>query len=421
LAFRAVHTADIHLDSPLRSLALRNEELANLIGNATRRAFKSIIDLCIEEKVDALFIAGDLLDGEQTSMKTAKFIAEQSRRLNEAGILEFKIKGNHDALCKITPQLECPPGTKVFTGRAEAVEINRPHHPPIAVHGLSYTHHHAPESLLPKYKQPLAGFVNIGMMHTSAGGAEGHDVYAPCNLRDLHESGFAYWALGHEHKRWVDTAGRAQIVMPGMPQGRDIGESGPKGVTLLTIHDDGSITHEERLTCVAQFERLPVDVEAVEDWSEVIDCIERALEAACSQTRAEHLVARIELKGRTSLSWRIRRDHDLLVAEAEMRGRAIGSCWLDKLTISCRDVDAGDAKSDPVAELSRIVETDVISSPAFRAQFAQMAKDLKSQLPAECRDALGADEADAERLLVDLAREGSRDVLARLRSADGAA
>ena len=77
MPYRFVHAADIHLDSPLRSLALRNPELAELIGNATRRALVNIIDLCLTEQVDALLLAGDLYDGEQTSMKTARFLAAQ--------------------------------------------------------------------------------------------------------------------------------------------------------------------------------------------------------------------------------------------------------------------------------------------------------------------------------------------------------
>jgi DNA repair exonuclease SbcCD nuclease subunit len=51
--YRFVHTADIHLDSPLKSLALRDPELAQLIGNATRKSLVRTIDLCIDEAVDA--------------------------------------------------------------------------------------------------------------------------------------------------------------------------------------------------------------------------------------------------------------------------------------------------------------------------------------------------------------------------------
>jgi exonuclease SbcD len=65
---------------------LRDSELADLIGNATRRAFANLVELCLNEQVDALLLAGDLYDGEQTSMKTARFLAGQIRRLHEAGI-----------------------------------------------------------------------------------------------------------------------------------------------------------------------------------------------------------------------------------------------------------------------------------------------------------------------------------------------
>lgn len=44
MAFRFVHTADIRLDSPLRSLALRNPELAEFVGDASRQAFTAIVN-----------------------------------------------------------------------------------------------------------------------------------------------------------------------------------------------------------------------------------------------------------------------------------------------------------------------------------------------------------------------------------------
>ncbi len=166
-----------------------------LIGDATRQALVRIVDLCLEEHVDALIIAGDLYDGEQTSMKTARFLASQMQRLSDAGIAVFKIRGNHDALSKITQELVLPPSVKIFSGRAEAVELSRGDQS-VAIHGLSFAKPQAPESLLPKFKAPVAGAVNIGIMHTSLAGAPGHDAYAPCAVADLHASGFDYWALG---------------------------------------------------------------------------------------------------------------------------------------------------------------------------------------------------------------------------------
>ena len=63
------------------------------------------------------------------------------------------------------------------------------------------------------------------MLHTSLGGSPAHGLYAPCGLADLHGAGFDYWALGHIHQRFEER-GRAAIVMPGNPQGRDINEGG---------------------------------------------------------------------------------------------------------------------------------------------------------------------------------------------------
>jgi hypothetical protein len=41
-AYRFVHAADVHLDSPLRSLALRDPRLAEFVGNASRQVFSRI-------------------------------------------------------------------------------------------------------------------------------------------------------------------------------------------------------------------------------------------------------------------------------------------------------------------------------------------------------------------------------------------
>ena len=124
LAFRFVHTADLHLDSPLRSLALRDPVLRDLIGVATRSVLTRIVDHCITEAVDALLIAGDLYDGDQVSMKTARFLQQELQRLDGAGIATFIIRGNHDALSKITKELVFPPSVTVFGAKAE---IGRAH------------------------------------------------------------------------------------------------------------------------------------------------------------------------------------------------------------------------------------------------------------------------------------------------------
>ncbi|WP_343203351.1 DNA repair exonuclease [Hoeflea sp.] len=412
-----MHTADIHLDSPLRSLALRNPELADLIGSATRQAFSSIIDLCLDERVDALLVAGDLYDGDQTSMKTARFLAGELGRLSKAGIRTFLIRGNHDALSRISKELVLPDLVKLFGGRPEHVLIDRgPGEKPVAIHGLSFSQATAPESLLPKYRPAIPDTINIGMMHTSLGGAEGHDVYAPCSPADLIATGFNYWALGHIHKRSVIENG-GTIVMPGMPQGRDINEDGPKSVTLVSIADDGTVSIEERPTSRAEFTRVSVNAEGITEWSGLAEAISAALRQARDTSVSPELVVRLTLSGATPLAWRMRRDSDLLMTEAEERAAQAGATWIEKLDIGCTPPNThGGPSTDPLHELRALIGAAILGSDGYETALESIAANLQTQLPADLRDLFGTDEADTRAALSRIAREGADDVLARLQT-----
>lgn len=414
MAFRFVHTADIHLDSPLRSLALRNRDLAELVGDASRQAFSSIIDLCLSESVDALVIAGDLYDGDQTSMKTARFLGAQMARLTEANVRVYKIRGNHDALSRISKQLVFPEQVTIFGGRAQSV-LQTAGGFDVAFHGLSFASPKAPDSLLPKYPAPQDGAVNVGIMHTSLAGAPGHDVYAPCSVAQLHGHGFDYWALGHIHARSVHR-GASTVVMPGIPQGRDINEAGEKSVTLVTIRDDRSIEIEERLTSVAQFERLSVDLSGALEWAEAVAHIRAELEQKRGSVRSRHAVIRLELTGATPLSWSLIRDKDLLLAEAEQAAEQIGETWIEKLqfdvALPIPETQAGTA--DPILELAASMRHEA-SSEAFRAEARSLIQKLVADLPAESRDFAGRDEAGLERFLDRALSSGTDQVTARLR------
>ena len=421
MAFRFVHAADLHLDSPLRSLALRDPALAELVGNATRRAFIAIVRLCLDEQVNALLLSGDLYDGEQTSMKTARFLADQIDLLHQAGIQVFIIRGNHDALSKITKELAFPDSVTIFGGRPSSIPIKRERGAQaVMIHGISFAQPHAPESLLGKFKPPVEGAVNIGLLHTSLGGAAGHDPYAPCDEAELHRMGFRYWALGHVHGRSA-VEGEATIVMPGMPQGRDIGEAGAKSVTLATVHADGSITLEERHTSIAQFERVEVDLAAVEDWRDLASVVGTALGQTRDAVISEHLVARLRLTGTTPLAWRLRRDMDLLRTEIVRQAEGIGRTWIDKVEVECQpqQVIPIATAADPSEELRRLM-AEVAEDDAYRAEIAAIADDLRGQLPQECRSIVGNSPEAFSKILADAARDGIDEVLARLKVGAGA-
>ena len=442
MAFRFIHTADLHLDSPLKSLALADPDLAEAVGTATRQAYDRIVQLCLDERVDALLIAGDAFDGDQTSMKTGAHFAAGLARLAEAGVRVFLIRGNHDAQARVTKAMVLPDGVKVFGGRdnPEAIE-GACGGRDVIVHGVSFAQPHAPDSLLGKFRAPEPGSVNIGLLHTSLGGAEGHDNYAPCTPTELAAHGYDYWALGHIHRRSVQTltsapsnglAGSGQpatIVMPGIPQGRDIGESGPKSVTLATIADDGSVSLSERAVAPAEFARVGVDLTDAAEWPAAVAALHGALDTARAASSAEHLVVRVELSGVTPLAWRLRRDADVLTAEARRQGEmhafgdlAVGKTWIEGITMACRRpaasmadrAGASEAAGDPVEGLAALIRADIAGSLSFRNEAEALVDDLVRDLPAAARPMLGATEAERAALVERLVDAAVEDVLAHL-------
>jgi len=71
--FTFIHSADLHLDSPLRGLAEKPDAPVEEIRSATRRALENLVSLAIEENVDFVLIAGDIYDGDWPDYSTGRF------------------------------------------------------------------------------------------------------------------------------------------------------------------------------------------------------------------------------------------------------------------------------------------------------------------------------------------------------------
>ena len=64
-SFRFLHTADIHLESPLLGLAGQEGNLSERIRGAPREAFDTLIGQAAQENVNFVVISGDLYDGRR--------------------------------------------------------------------------------------------------------------------------------------------------------------------------------------------------------------------------------------------------------------------------------------------------------------------------------------------------------------------
>ena len=176
--FKFIHAADVHLDSPLRGLSRYESAPADSIRDACRRAFENLVDLAIDEKVSFVLLAGDLYDGDWKDYSTAIFLSRQMGRLGRHDIPVFTVAGNHDAANRMTKALDNPDNMKILSSRkVETIKLDELG---VAIHGRSFATRHVAENLAVGFPAAERGSFNIGLLHTSLDGREGHAVYAPC-------------------------------------------------------------------------------------------------------------------------------------------------------------------------------------------------------------------------------------------------
>ena len=123
----------------------------------------------------------------------------------------------------------------------------------------------------------MAGFFNVGVLHTALDGREGHAPYAPCTVDELVGRGYDYWALGHIHKRESANGNRhPRIEFPGNLQGRHMRESGARGCLLVTVDGSGQTVPEFRSLDVFRWEIVAVNAAAAESTADVLELVRAA-------------------------------------------------------------------------------------------------------------------------------------------------
>lgn len=408
---RILHTADINLDAPLKSLAMRDPDLRQIVSAATRGAFERIVTIAIEEQVAALIIAGDLFDGQVRSAQTAAFLSSQMDRLKAAGIRVFSILGNHDAESPVTGSVDFPDNVHVFSARGGKEQLSDD----VWIHGVSFRNKHAPDSLLDRFDAPVAGAVNIALLHTSLAGAPGHDPYAPCSVGDLAAMGFDYWALGHIHK-WEVHSSAPWIVMPGTPQGRDIGESGAKSATMLEIEGAG-ITAWEVPTAGVSFDHVTVAIgDGVETDEDIRGAVRQSMRDTAGRLVADAGVIRVRITGAPERHWQILRDRDVWEETARDIARETGPLWLDKLILDITAPSDSRETGNALSELAGLME-GIRREQGFVEATSQSFEAIMGAVPPAARSMIADGPEAARAFEARCAEAGAELVRARLAGA----
>ncbi len=353
---KLLHAADLHLDSPMRGLVAYEAAPVTELRLATRVALGSLVDAAIEEKVDAVLLAGDIYDGDWAHYGTGVHFVSEMGRLREAGIPVVIVAGNHDAESKLTKSLRLPDNVQMLdTRKAQTVTFEDRG---LAVHGQGYATPAVLEDLSIGYPAPTAGMLNVGLLHTSADGRPGHERYAPCSVSALAQRGYDYWALGHVHSREVLRTDPA-IVFPGNLQGRGLRETGPKGATLIELGQDGTVSFEHRALDCVRWDLITVEASGCASRDAVCERVATAVRQSAGEAGSRLLAARVRIAGVTSAHGALAADaerlrYEVIAAAADVAGQQV---WIEgvalETTPSRKLAHGGD---DAVGELIQELE-----------------------------------------------------------------
>lgn len=340
--FSFVHAADLHLDSPFAALNVDNPDLASILHSATFEAFDRVIQLCLEEQVDFLLVAGDVYDGSDRSLRAQVKFRDGLQRLHEAGIRSFVIHGNHDPLDGWSSTLEWPSGVHVFGEHLETTEVKRDGSLLARVQGISYPKRDERRNLSLLF-HPTDSAFHIALLHANVGSDTGHEPYAPCTLEDLMKSQMDYWALGHVHSQRVLSAHLPFVVYPGNTQGRNIKETGEKGCYLVKVGEDKEVELEFRATDVIRWTTYELSIHDLQTEQDLINALDHACVEISEKASDRPSIARMTLSGRSPLFKFLKAPNsvaDLLEILHERGPSYFPSVWVEQILLSVSpDID----------------------------------------------------------------------------------
>ena len=403
MRFTFIHAADLHIDSPLSGLGVKDPAVAERFAIAGRRAVEALVEETIRSEAAFLIIAGDLFDGEWKDVTTGLFFARAIGRLHRAGIRTALLKGNHDADSVVSRSLALPGSVSVFPStKAESIAFDEHR---VVLHGRSFTQRRVSDDFVDTYPARRDGWLNVGVLHTALDGTRGHESYAPCTIESLRRFGYDYWALGHVHA--AETVCRDPwIVYPGNLQGRSVRETGAKGAVRVTVEDGKIVEVAPIVLDAARWAHDAIDVSACADERDVLDLIATALARLHALAEGRPLAVRLTLTGTTAAHVRLVATSETILAEARAAAFAVAEdLWVERVALRTQaPARRQEAPIEPDAlDLDALLHA-AAADPAFASDLSGLLKDITDKLPRELRDEIAHDRQALGRL-ADTARD----------------
>lgn len=251
MAITFIHTGDVHIGKPFKSLPtyerqIRRKEVLN--------TFLGIVDYADRQQVDFLFIAGDLLDSDDLTRDELKAMRDAFASVGTIHICI--IAGNHDPLLGDQNYYE-----KIGWSSNVHLLKDKPLHfrdKSTVVYGESWKEKYNSEDSVNNIQKANIDAFHILVAH---GDIYTNSHYSPINKEKLIKKNFDYVCLGHMHK--MDMI-NSRIAYCGSPEALSFGEEGIHGFIEGKIDDKHNIKTKFMESAFREYKHLSISCK-VED------------------------------------------------------------------------------------------------------------------------------------------------------------
>lgn len=256
-----IHIADLHLDAPFTVLNANNR-LGEKRREEQLKIFKKVIEYIKENKIEFLFISGDLYENEYVKEKTIEYINELFKEIENTEI--FISPGNHDPYLKNSYYRTYTWNNNVHIFNNQ---IKKYSYENIDIYGYGFEDFYVQNSGIEDIQIENLEKTNILVVH---GDVDINSQYNPMSYQKLQELKFDYIALGHIHT--TNYKEEEKIVYPGSLVSLGFDEIGNHGMILGDIKNKNIISEFIKLDTM-EFVEKEIDVTEKNNLEEIIEMI----------------------------------------------------------------------------------------------------------------------------------------------------
>ena len=264
-----VHIADMHFDMPFTTLNKNNFGEQRRLEQ--RKVLKEIIEYIKQNRIEYLFICGDLYEQEYVKKSTIEYINQQFSEIPQTQI--YIVPGNHDPYLKNSyyNQYNWNNNVYIFTNELQKIDNGNIH-----IYGYGFRSFYMEESLINQIQIKEKEEINILLTHASIDSTTDatYNQYNPMPKNELKKLGFNYIALGHIHKPYYNEEENQTIIYPGSTISLGFDELGKHGMVVGEIDNEQNLKIQFIALDKKEFVEIKIEVTNISSKEELIEKID---------------------------------------------------------------------------------------------------------------------------------------------------